>query len=39
VPRGNEIYEVFDKKYGKYTTKGWKGISIIYSHDEVEEES
>lgn len=39
VPRGNEIYEVFDKKYGKYTTKGWKNISIIYSHDEVEEES
>lgn len=39
VPRGNEIYEVFDKKYGKYTTKGWKNISIIYSHDEIEEES
>jgi P4 family phage/plasmid primase-like protien len=39
VPRGNEIYEVFDKKYGKYTTKGWKNISIIYNHDEVEEES
>jgi len=39
VPRGNEIYEVFDKKYGKYTTKGWKNISIIYSHDEVEEEN
>ena len=38
VPRGNEIYEVFDKKYGKYTTKGWKNISIIYNHDEVEEE-
>ena len=39
VPRGNEIYEVFDKKYGKYTTKGWKNISIIYSHDEIEEEN
>lgn len=39
VPRGNEIYEVFDKKYGKYVTKGWKGISIIYNHDEVEEEN
>ncbi len=39
VPRGNEIYEVFDKKYGKYTTKGWKNISIIYNHDEVEEEN
>ena len=39
VPRGNEIYEVFDKKYGKYNTKGWKGISIIYNHDEVEEEN
>lgn len=39
VPRGNEIYEVFDKKYGKCTTKGWKGISIIYSHDDVEEEN
>ena len=38
VPRGNELYEVFDKKYGKYTTKGWKGISIIYNHDEIEEE-
>lgn len=39
VPRGNEIYEVFDKKYGKCTTKGWKGISIIYNHDDVEEEN
>ena len=39
VPRGNEIYEVFDKKYGKYATKGWKNISIIYNHDEVEEEN
>jgi P4 family phage/plasmid primase-like protien len=39
VPRGNEIYEVFDKKYGKCTPKGWKGISIIYSHDDVEEEN
>jgi P4 family phage/plasmid primase-like protien len=38
VPRGNEIYEVFDKKYGKCTPKGWKNISIIYNHDEVEEE-
>jgi P4 family phage/plasmid primase-like protien len=39
VPRGNEIYEVFDKKYGKYTTKGWKNLSIVYNHDEVEEEN
>jgi P4 family phage/plasmid primase-like protien len=39
IPRGNEIYEVFDKKYGKYTTKGWKNLSIIYNHDEVEEEN
>ena len=39
IPKGNEIYEVFDKKYGKYTTKGWKNISIIYNHDEVEEEN
>jgi hypothetical protein len=33
------LNEVFDKKYGKYTTKGWKNISIIYNHDEVEEEN
>ena len=39
VPRGNEIYEVFDKKYGKYTTKGWKNLSIVYNHDDVEEEN
>jgi P4 family phage/plasmid primase-like protien len=39
VPSGNEIYEVFNKKYGKYATKGWKNISIIYNHDEVEEEN
>jgi P4 family phage/plasmid primase-like protien len=38
VPRGNEIYEVFDKKYGKCTPKGWKNLSIIYNHDEVEDE-
>jgi len=39
IPKGNEIYEVFDKKYGKYTTKGWKNISIIYNHDDIEEEN
>ena len=38
VQRGNEIYEVFDKKYGKYTPKGWKNLSIIYNHDKVEDE-
>jgi P4 family phage/plasmid primase-like protien len=39
VPSGNEIYEVFNKKYGKYMTRGWKNLSIIYNQDEVEEES
>jgi len=38
VQRGNEIYEVFDKKYGKYTPKGWKNLSIIYNHNKVEDE-
>lgn len=36
VPKGREIYDQMDKKYGKYKN-GWQGYVIIYEEDEVEE--
>lgn len=38
VPKGNEIYNVFDIKYGKYSSVGWKNISIVYDNSIIEEE-
>jgi P4 family phage/plasmid primase-like protien len=38
VPKGKELYELMDKRYGKY--KGcWKGVAIIYEteDDDVED--
>jgi P4 family phage/plasmid primase-like protien len=34
VPKGKELYEYMEKKYGKYKPIGWKGISIIPDEDE-----
>lgn len=37
VPKGRELYEFMDKRYGKYR-QGWHNISIIYDEDEVIDE-
>lgn len=33
VPKAKEIYEVMDKKYGRYKA-GWHNVSIVYDEDE-----
>ena len=41
VPKGRELHDLLDKKFGKYKN-GWKGYTIIYEDDddvEVEEDS
>ena len=37
VPKGRDLYEKFDKKFGKYKN-GWCGYTIIYDEDECEVE-
>ena len=37
VPKGRELYEFMDKRYGKYR-QGWHNISIIYDEEEVIDE-
>ena len=35
VPKGAELYEFMDKKFGKYDRKGaWVGVSIRYENDD-----
>ena len=38
VPKGKELNEFMDKRYGIYTPKGWRNIEIIaeYEQDELE---
>ena len=33
IPKGKELYDFLDKKYGKYKN-GWNGIEIIYEMEE-----
>ena len=37
VPKGAELYEFMDKKFGKYTNGAWRNVAIIYDDDEQEE--
>ena len=34
VPRGRELYDFMDKRYGKYR-QGWHNVSIMYDEEEV----
>lgn len=34
VPKGAEVYEFMDKKFGKYTNGAWRNVAIIYDDDE-----
>jgi hypothetical protein len=29
LPKGAELYDYMDKKFGKYRADGWHGISVI----------
>lgn len=37
IPKGREVYEYMDHKYGKYR-QGWHNISIIYDEEENDDE-
>lgn len=32
-PKGQELYEYMDKKFGQHKSKGWSGVKIIYPDD------
>ena len=36
-PKGTDLYEYMDKKFGKYKTDGWHGIELITPEDEPED--
>tara|TARA_B100000524_G_scaffold83518_2_gene38565 strand:+ start:6379 stop:9195 length:2817 start_codon:yes stop_codon:yes gene_type:complete len=38
VPKGKEIYDYMNKKYGKCKKKMWSGVRIIYQYDEEQQE-
>lgn len=35
IPKGRELYEFMDRRFGKYNNHGWHNVSIIYDDDEV----
>lgn len=38
VPKGKEIYDYMNKKYGKCKRKIWTGVRIIYDYDDEQQE-
>jgi len=38
VPKGKELFDFMDKKFGKYKKGGWHNVSIIYDEDENNED-
>jgi P4 family phage/plasmid primase-like protien len=37
IPKGKEIHEYMDKKFGAYKNGGWKNVSLIVDDEEEEE--
>ena len=38
MPKGVELYEYMDKKFGLHKTTGWQGVKILYpTSDEMED--
>jgi hypothetical protein len=39
MPKGTELYEFMEKKFGKCKSTGWTGVKIIYPEavDEIQE--
>ena len=33
MPKGQELYDYMDKKFGSHTQTGWKGVKLIYPVD------
>ena len=33
VPKGKELFDFMDKKFGKYKRGGWNGVAIIYDEE------
>ena len=38
VPKGAELYEFMDKKFGKYTNGAWRSVAIIYDEEQDAQE-
>jgi P4 family phage/plasmid primase-like protien len=38
VPKGSELYEYMDKKFGKYTNGAWRNVAIVYEEDDDAQE-
>ena len=38
IPKGSELYNYMNNKYGEYNRKngGWRNIKIIYDYDDME---
>jgi phage/plasmid-associated DNA primase len=36
TPRGDELYEFMNKRYGQCKATGWQGVKIIYPDEEEE---
>lgn len=34
VPKGKELYEYMEKKFGKYTKNGWKNVRLFYDSND-----
>ena len=34
TPKGKDLYKYMDSKFGKYQTKGWQNVAIIYEIEE-----
>ena len=34
IPKGRELYEFMDRRFGKYNNQGWHNVAIIYDDDE-----
>jgi hypothetical protein len=37
VPKGEELFEYMNKKYGQCKSTGWHGIKIIYPEEEEDD--
>ena len=38
IPKGKEVHEYMDKKFGAYKSGGWKNVAIVFDGEEEEEE-
>ena len=37
VPRGQDLVDVLEKKFGRYVQPGWRGVKVIYSQETAED--